>query len=147
MSVEFPDGFGTFHWHGACVPERVILRPETLTVQQINDERNAEVKRVMLERFGTERYVRESGAQIVASDERFGTIWQIGQRFTAVEVVNRTAEPDGSYRHYWLQIDPTAYGGDAGRIPQAAVASTWRRSADSPPYFRDWREYQPAKES
>lgn len=66
------DGWGLYAIHGVVVPERVVMAPETLTVAEIdaetNAETNAEVRRVMRERFGEGRYLRESGADLVAAD-------------------------------------------------------------------------------
>jgi len=52
-----------------------------------------------------------------------------------VEVTNSTAEPDGSFRHYMLRVDPNAYGGRAARECQAAIASTWRDKRDRSKLF------------
>ena len=38
-----------------------------ITVQEIKDESNEEVRRVLIERFGWERFLRESGAVLVDS--------------------------------------------------------------------------------
>ena len=57
-AFEYRDGWGHYYWHGLSVPERLILHPETATVQEIQDERNAEIRRVMLERYEFRRCVR-----------------------------------------------------------------------------------------
>lgn len=49
-SIHYPDGFGTFHWHGVRVTEQLILQPETLTKTDFVGETNAEVRRAMIER-------------------------------------------------------------------------------------------------
>jgi len=36
-----------------------------LRCTQVNAEKNAEVRRIMIERMGTERYLHETGAQVV----------------------------------------------------------------------------------
>jgi hypothetical protein len=38
------------------------LRPETQTIKQIQEEPNEEVRRVRIERYGWERFLKESGA-------------------------------------------------------------------------------------
>jgi hypothetical protein len=62
------DGWGLYAIHGVVVPERVVMAPETLTVAEIDAETNAEVRRVMRERFGEGRYLREAGADLVHAD-------------------------------------------------------------------------------
>ena len=65
QSIGYPSGWGLWHWHGVQVPERVILSPELLTPREIIEERNAEVRRVMIERYGQDRFVIDSGAAVL----------------------------------------------------------------------------------
>jgi len=67
-AVAFPDGFALYYVHGVAVPEHVIMRPETITVDEIKKERNAEVKRIMREKFGDARYLREIKAKVIDID-------------------------------------------------------------------------------
>ena len=139
-----------YFWHGVLVPAFVVVNPEWITLDHIKNEDNAEVRRVMVERYGEERYIIDSGMKATAHDERFGTIYhepqQVGTPIAKVKVINRSPEPDGSFRSYWLDINPAHYGGDAGRIPQAAVASTWR-TKDGKLAFKTWRDYAPTIET
>jgi len=134
-ALAYSDGWDLYVWHGVTVPEIVIRQPERLTAAQIRDERNAEVRRVMLDRFGTDRYVREIGARKLSSDD-FGTLWRADLRgdepLVMVEVVNATAEPDGSFKDYWLRVPPTM------RTAREAVAWTFGKTA---------AEYTPAVQS
>jgi len=59
-------------WRGVPVSERVAFRPETITVAEILGERNAELRRVLLERFGFERFMPEAGATVVDRDRDAG---------------------------------------------------------------------------
>jgi hypothetical protein len=54
MAVQYPDGWGVWAWHGVRVNEQIILRPDSLTAQQIAQEPNAQVRQVMVERAGIE---------------------------------------------------------------------------------------------
>jgi hypothetical protein len=131
------------------VTEQIVLRPEMLTVAQIEAEPNSEVRRVMLERFTLERYVREGDVEKVAQDN-YGTIWRRGE-LHMLEVINATPEADGTFKHYVEFFNPRAYNGAAARIPQAANASMWRyRNRDGSagqPVFADYHEYHPSFES
>ena len=59
------DGFPVHAWHGVRVPAKVIEAPDTITTSEIDAENNNEVKRVMIERFGWIRYLKESGARCI----------------------------------------------------------------------------------
>lgn len=122
-------GDGTTIWadHGVVVPSDVIRDPGSITVERIDAETNAEIRRVMTERFGPERLVREGGAELVDEDE-IGRLWRrsfSGSRWNPpepvvmVEVRNSTPEPDGSVRTYYLRVPPTI------QTARAAVAWTF----------------------
>jgi hypothetical protein len=95
--------------HGVRVPQDVVEAPESLAPKRILTEPNAEVRRVMIERFGAERLMREGEAVKVQSDD-FGTLWRLelpdDEPIVMVELVNSTAEPDGSFKNYWLRVPP-----------------------------------------
>jgi len=59
---------------------------------------------------GIAAYLRDSGARLVDHDPAFGTLWHIDTDPAApmlmVEVENRSPEPDGTYRHFLLRVDP-----------------------------------------
>lgn len=54
-----------YFWHGVIVPAFVVLRPDWITPAMILQERNAEVRRVMIERFGQDRFICEAGARVL----------------------------------------------------------------------------------
>lgn len=149
-SHRWRDGWSIWHLHGVRVTEQIVMRPDTITVEQIRAENNAEVRRVMIDRYGEERYIIDSGMRPVAHDEQFGTLYveaqESGTPIAKIRVINRSPEPDGTFKPYWLDINPAHYSGAAGRIPQAAVASTWR-TADGALAFADWRDYSPQVET
>ncbi len=62
-SHRWRDGWSLWHINGVRVTEQIVMRPETLTVQQVEEEENEEVRRVMIERMGWIRYLKESGAK------------------------------------------------------------------------------------
>jgi len=61
-AILYPDGFGVWAWHGLRVAREVIEEP--VRVEQIERERNVEIRRVLTERYGLERYLRESRATL-----------------------------------------------------------------------------------
>jgi hypothetical protein len=104
------DGSGLYAVHGVQVPAYLFERPETLTVQTIEQQRNADVRRVMIERYGSGRFLRDSGTRIVDHDPRFGTLYHKAlpgeEPMTMVAVINATPEPDGSRKEYFLRVPP-----------------------------------------
>ncbi|MFI6516116.1 DUF6745 domain-containing protein [Spirillospora sp. NPDC050679] len=103
------DGFALHAWRGMPVPAGFIDSLGGLTPARIDAEDNAELRRVMLEIFGYDRYLAEVGAQPVHRDET-GVLWRIDlagdEPVVMVEVVNSTPEPDGTYRTYHLRVPP-----------------------------------------
>jgi len=108
--IRYSDGFGLHAWHGTIVPPAVILEPPT--VQAIENEDNVEVRRVLVNKYGEARYLIDSGAQPIDESE-FGTLYRIDvagdEALTMIKVTNRTAEPDGSYRTYFLRVPPSVH--------------------------------------
>jgi hypothetical protein len=125
--VGYPDGWGIWAWHGVRVPRQVIEQPETITVDQIRGTRNLETRRVLLERYGLDRYLRDAEAALMQVDG-YGKLWRAelpdDEPLTIVEVVNATAEPDGTYASYLLRVPPTM------STARQAVAWTFGMAAD-----------------
>ncbi len=134
-ALEYPDGWGVYAWHGQEVPERLILRPETITVAEVLGEANLEMRRLMLERMGYTRFILESGARPVQADET-GTLYRIElprqEPLVLVHVTNATPEPDGSRRRYFLRVPP--------RMQRARQAVAWTFGLTE-------RQYAPARET
>jgi hypothetical protein len=79
--------------------------------------------------YGVEAFFKDEGAVIVQMDD-FGTLWEIGKWdsddsadynsiMRAVEVVDATPQPDGTFKHYFLTVPPEI------RTAQQAVAWTF----------------------
>jgi hypothetical protein len=125
-AVSWANGRSYYFWRGVHMTERVGCAPDGLTGGRIRHTSNAERRRVMIERYGTERFLRDVGSELIAQDD-LGRLWRtprpVGRNeqepLALVEVVNSTQEPDGSYRHYFLRVPPTT------RTARAAVAWTF----------------------
>ncbi|MEV3987590.1 DUF6745 domain-containing protein [Streptomyces sp. NPDC049837] len=127
-ALAFPDGFALYAWRGMPVPGDFLAELAALTPERIREEENAELRRVMLEHFGYDRYLSESGAEPVHRDET-GVLWRIplpdDEDVAMVEVVNSTPEPDGTSRTYWLRVPP------ATRTAREGVAWTFGLAAEA----------------
>ncbi len=108
-ALAFPDGFALYAWRGMPVPPEFLDGLTELTPRRIREEENAELRRVMLEHYGYDRYLKESDAAPVQRDET-GVLWRLelegDEPQVMVEVVNSTPEPDGTHRTYWLRVPP-----------------------------------------
>ncbi|WP_432122266.1 DUF6745 domain-containing protein [Streptomyces sp. S1] len=109
-ALAYPDGFALHAWRGMTVSAAFLAGLADLTPERIRAEENAELRRVMLEHYGYDRYLAASGARHEHRDET-GALWRIeladDEDVVTVEVVNSTPEPDGTHRTYWLRVPPT----------------------------------------
>ncbi|TDC20113.1 hypothetical protein E1265_22815 [Streptomyces sp. 8K308] len=126
-ALAYADGFALHAWRGLPVPGEFLDQLGSLTPDLIREEENAELRRVMLEHYGYDRYLAESGAKPVHRDET-GVLWRIAlsgdEDVVMVEVVNSTPEPDGTSRTYWLRVPPGT------RTAREGVAWTFGLGAD-----------------
>lgn len=145
-AVRHRDGWETYAIHGVRVPERIVNDPASITVSEIDSEPNAEIRRVMMERFGTARYVQESGAELIADDPVHGRLFRKRRNddtdIVMLHVKCPTTEPDGTVREFWLRVHPecrpmrvnadgTMWVGDRQALtPMNARASTFGLTGD-----------------
>lgn len=127
-----------FQIHGIEVPGKYITNPRSLNPPIIDSEKNAEVRRVLMEIYGIDKYLRLTGAQVI-HEGKYGKLWwrapehetpeqarvwsmlrRVPEPLVMVEVVNSTPESDGSFKRYFLRVAPHIRDADE------AVASTFR---------------------
>jgi hypothetical protein len=134
-ALAYPDGFALHAWRGMPIPHDFVESLTGLTPDRISSEQNAELRRVMLEIFGYDRYLAETGARPLHRDET-GVLWSIDlpgdEPVVMVEVVNSTPEPDGTRRTYYLRVPPDT------RTARAGVAWT---------FGVDEADYRPEKQT
>jgi hypothetical protein len=121
-AIEYRDGWRMYFLAGVRESEEVIRRRDPITVEDINNEWNVEIRRGMLERYGEARYIEQSGAEVIDEAE-YGTlyrrIFRDDEPLVMLRVLNSTPEWDGSYKPYWLRVPPTM------RTAHEAVAWTF----------------------
>lgn len=125
----------SLRWRGVRIDRRVAFEPESITGAEVLAQPNAEVRRVMMERIGYERFLAEVGATVLDQDTDAG-----GQR-TLVRVELPDDEPfvaisvacPSTGRQYVLRVPPT--------IRTAHGASAWLAGFDDP------NAYQPVIEA
>ncbi len=109
-AAEWPNGKGLYFWHGVEMTESAGRDPDAVTPSRVLGWTNVERRRVAIERIGLQCFMTSVGAQVVQEDD-YGRLWRTereidGEHFVAVEVVNSTPEPDGSYKRYFLRVPP-----------------------------------------
>lgn len=108
-AIKFADESTYYVWHGVNVESRIVEDPSSITLEEIESTTNTELRRVLIERFGQSRYLQESGAELVQEDE-WGSLYrrqfQWDEPLVMVRVINSTAEPDGTFKEYFLRVPP-----------------------------------------
>jgi len=64
-ALAYRDGWTLWYINGVAVDEQIVLRPEMQSISEIDGEKNAEVRRIRLERYGWPRYLRETNAKVL----------------------------------------------------------------------------------
>lgn len=122
-------------WKGVPIDARIAFAPETIRAGEILEESNAEVRRVMLERMGYEKFLDEAEAKTLDCDRDAG-----GQRrLLRVELAGD--EPlvclscfcPSTGRQYMLRVPP--------RTDSCHAAAAWLAGFDNPD------DYQPVIET
>jgi hypothetical protein len=97
------------------IEARKFIRP-----WRIDIEPNIERRRIMMEIFGFENYLRKSKRKVIHKDE-CGILYRKQVRgdepIVVVEVINSSPEPDGTYKRYMLRVPPN--------ITTARAAVAW----------------------
>ncbi|MFC6593139.1 DUF6745 domain-containing protein [Deinococcus lacus] len=125
----------TLRWRGVRVNEAIAFHPELLSGADALSEKNAERRRVILERIGLERFLSEVDAEVLDTDHDAG-----GER-RLVRVPLPDDEPfvavlvacPSTGRRYALRVPP--------HITTGHAASAWLAGFDDP------GQYQPALEA
>jgi len=98
-AILYRDGWAIYAIHGIAVPREVIEQPSSITVRHIDEEKNVEVRRVLIERYGLDRYMKDSQAELLHRDAT-GLLYRKqvtgDEPITMVRVLNSTPEPEGT---------------------------------------------------
>lgn len=138
-AIEYRDGWGICVWHGFRLPvthEWIVREREKLSADKIDAETNAELRRIMLENFGYERYLGERGAKEIAVDTCDGRPRRLldltvqGETIRVVEVENGSLEPDGTRRKFVLGAARHPITNALPGTPHEAIAWSYGRPAD-----------------
>lgn len=103
--------YNHYYWKGISMNsvKEVFADRSKITPEMITDQKNAEIRRALLEMYGFEKFMKAGGFRVL-DESTWGRLLQkdLGPNedpLTMVEVVNSTAEPDGSWKKYMLNVD------------------------------------------
>lgn len=128
-AITFSDDYKNFAMFGLNVPRHLIEGRDSLTIDDIDKTENVEIRRFMIELYGSSRFMVDSGAKLIHEDE-FGKLYRKelpdDEPIVMLSVINSTMEPDGTYKNYFLRVPP--------RITTAREAVAWTFSLQSKEY-------------
>lgn len=105
-AMVFRDGYQLHFVDGVRIPSAMSTE---VSIEDIEKQQNVEVRRILIRRYGLERYLSNSNAQVVDCNE-FGTLYKKSNRndepLVVLKVINSTAEPDGTRKEYLLRVPP-----------------------------------------
>jgi hypothetical protein len=105
-AIEYIDGQKIYAIHGTFIPEEIMENPELITINSIQSTSNTEIQRIMIERYGWDKFIKESNIVLIHKDE-YGELYGVNKDAALfVKVINGSPEPDGSYREYILPVAP-----------------------------------------
>lgn len=132
MCVQYQDGWGFYAWHGVRCSKKIALSPEHLTRQDWIQEDNLELRRLIQERLGNDRFVSLVGGSIIDRGKRGDLVSmdllddpEREARFVHVRCPSTA-------RHYYLRVPPT--------IARADEAVAWTFGLEA-------KAYQPLQET
>ena len=120
----------SLRWRGVPIDERIAFRPESIAVEEILGEENAERRRVLLERVGIDRFLDEADVQVLDEDRDPG----------GVRRLLRVPMPDDEDLVCVMVHCPSTGGRYLLRVPPTMAtchqAVAWTAGFDDPSLYR-----------
>lgn len=67
-AIRYRDGYEVYAMRGVNLEKYVVMNPEKITINDIQEETNLEVQRIKIEQYGAGKYLEDIGAEIIAMD-------------------------------------------------------------------------------
>jgi hypothetical protein len=127
-----PTGLSTsqLRWAGVDVDRRIAFRPSEISLDEILQERNAERRRVLLDRFGYGRFLQEAAAEVLDSDRDPGGKRQLVRVMLPddEDLVAMSCYCPSTGRQYMIRVPP--------QTPTCRHAAAWIAGFDNPDDYR-----------
>jgi len=122
-------------WGGVNIDRRIAFHPELLTVEEVLAERNAERRRVLLDRYGYARLLLDARAEIRDTDQDPGGVRQLFRLPLPgdEDLVAMSCHCPSTGRQYIIRVPP--------ETPTCRHAAAWIAGFDNPD------DYQPLVET
>lgn len=122
-------------WQGVRIDQRIWLQPETIQLEEILEQQNAELRRVLIDRFGQSRFMAESNAEVLDEDQDSGGLRQLLRVALPNDepLVTLACKCPSTSRQYYLRVPPN--------MASCRQAAAWMAGFDDPD------DYQPVVET
>ena len=119
----------SLRWRGVRVDERIAFHPEQLSAKEALAEKNAEMRRVMIERMGYLRFTQEAGAKRLDEDRDAGGVRQLLRIELAEDepLVGLSCHCPSTQRQYFLRVPPA--------MKTCHQAAAWMAGFDDPSLY------------
>ncbi|MDA7980665.1 MAG: hypothetical protein MPJ50_18055 [Pirellulales bacterium] len=121
-------------WRSVLIDETIAFAPHRLRATAVVKEKNAEKRRVMIERMGFDRFFKDAGAKQIHSDSDPG-----GQRELLrvplqndEDIVCLSVNCPSTGRHYLLRVPP--------KMRTCHQAAAWMAGFDDPKLYKPLKE-------
>ncbi|MGC3961078.1 MAG: hypothetical protein QM813_25050 [Verrucomicrobiota bacterium] len=117
-------------WRGVRVNTQIAFHPEQLTAKEALAERNAELRRVMIERMGYLRFAQEAKAKVLDKDQDVGGPRQLLSIDLQEDepLVGLSCQCPSTGRQYFLRVPP--------KMKTCHQAAAWMAGYDDPSLYR-----------
>ncbi|HTB83804.1 MAG TPA: hypothetical protein VK742_09140 [Candidatus Sulfotelmatobacter sp.] len=120
----------SLRWRSVRVDERIAFSPTQLTAKEVLAEKNAEVRRVMIERMGYLRFSQEARAKLLDQDRDGGGTRQLLSIDLEKDepLVGLSCFCPSTGRQYFLRVPP--------KMKTCHQAAAWMAGFDDPSLYR-----------
>jgi hypothetical protein len=117
-------------WSGARIDRRIALEPHTITAEEVLGERNAEIRRAMLDRVGLSRFLAEVKADRLDADRDPGGPRELLRMKLEgdEDLVALSCRCPSTGRHYMIRVPPST--------ATCHTAAAWIAGFDNPDDYR-----------
>ncbi|MEZ6133786.1 MAG: hypothetical protein R3C53_02640 [Pirellulaceae bacterium] len=117
-------------WRGVTIDRRIAFSPETITADEVLKQKNTELRRVLIERMGAERFMRDANPKVIDRDQDAGGERQLLRlpMENDEDFVCLSCSCPSTARHYLLRVPPT--------MRSCHQAAAWMAGFDDPKKYK-----------
>ncbi len=98
-------------WHDVAITPRIAFQPETITAQEALSEQNAELRRVLIERMGHEKFIEQASPYQLDQDSDPGGARRLQRIDLSGDepLVTLAVQCPSTGRRYLIRVPPTLF--------------------------------------